>query len=158
MAKKNLDSKGMREAMVAALNPPRVDPFAGLVLGLTASGAKIVPPDLWDELAEALKASGPYDEGGDGEVGQFCIHNNHNRSEAHEVWQPDFVSDLLEKAGRKTVWIVPADELTCMAYGDEFACDFVSLTRLSFVGTEKQMRSAVKDLVRELQVSAVQEA
>ena len=62
-----------------------------------------------------------------------------------------------DKAGRKTVWIVPVDELVCMAYGDEYACEFIEIMRLSFVGTERQMRAAVKELLETLKVKAVQE-
>ncbi len=159
MARK-LNREGMRKAMEAALPAPKVPPFAGLVLGLTSAGAKIVPPDLWDELAEALKEEEVLSERGDmdGEkVGQFEVHTNHDRTENHEVWQPDFVSRLQDKAGRKTVWIVPVDELVCMAYGDEYACEFIEIMRLSFVGTERQMRAAVKELLETFKVKAVQE-
>lgn len=157
---RKLNRDGMRKAMEAALPAPKVPQFAGLVLGLTSAGAKIVPPDLWDGLAEALKEEEVLSERADmdGEkIGQFTAHTNHDRTENHEIWQPHFVSLLQEKAGRKTIWIVPVDELVCMAHGDEYACEFIRITRLSFVGTEREMRAAVKELLEMLKVKAVQE-
>lgn len=48
---------------------------------------------------------------------------------------------------RPITWVIPCDELECLHEDDPTYNDFVQLSRLTFVGTEHEMRSSIQPLV-----------
>ncbi len=141
----------MMNALVAATKYRRVPFFGQLTAGLVMAGFRIVPRDLWDDLARKFD----YDDYDSLPVGSvvlsdiedgeewngFVVRSNHSRSEQHEYWQNTI---LPEGDGEK--WVIPVDEFECLAKGDEGWSDFVSITRLVFVGSESELRAAVAAL------------
>lgn len=134
----------IEDSLRAAAAVPQVPLWAGYVAGLAMAGAKIVPEDLW-----AAIGSWSNGEGADGEypLYGFIREENHLRGEAHESWQDRLISEIREANPGKTVWVIPVDELSCLAANDEQWVDMVSLERLIFVGDEDALRKAVAKLI-----------
>ena len=131
-------------ALAAAAKTPRIDFFSQLTAGLVANGFTLVPQDLWEALTQKVLNDELLDTD-DGQMYRgFLVRTNHARSEQHEYWQTTIVPNTEEMS--TPAWVIPVDEMVCLAYGDMDACDFVSITRLIFVGTEEELRAAVAAL------------
>lgn len=135
----------IREKIRAAAAVPEAPFWSGLVASLAMAGAKIVPEDLWDALGEW--ACDSEDPEGEATGAGFAYHENHARSESHESWQAYLVKEIRDTNPGKDVWLVPCDELACLAQDDEELRDLVSIERLSLVGTEQELRGAVARLI-----------
>jgi hypothetical protein len=139
----------IREAIALASAQPKVPQFSEYVFRLVQAGATVVPDDLWEELGAVFA-----DTERDGSVPKgFWIEDNHQRSGDHNEWIDETVSEYLEDlevSGKRKLWVIPTDELVCAHLEDEMVRDFVSLTHVYFVGTEKALRKAVPALVRSL--------
>jgi len=130
----------IKDALEQSLAVPSVDWFAQLTGQLQMCGAKVIPERHWVKLARWLNDL----EEDHKEWGKFKHHENHARTEAHESWQ---WQTFRHKAEDTDLWIVPIDELICLLYQDDSACDFVSIERLTFEGTEDEMDAAIKELL-----------
>ena len=138
----------MLAALAAAAMTPRIHFFGHLAAGLVATGFSLVPQDLWDTLSRKVRADELLDARDKQMYRGFLVRTNHARSEQHEYWQTTILPEtklLLPPMGGR-IWVIPVDELVCLSYGDMDACDFVSVTRLIFVGTEDELRAAVAAL------------
>jgi hypothetical protein len=140
-----------REKLRAAASAPKVPYWSGLVAGLVMAGAKIVPEDLWTELGEWANQAIEDELVEDFEelmLPGFKQHSNHARTESHETWQEDLVHELIlasiDTNPGKTVWVIPISELSCLAADDEDYRDLTSILRFTFVGTEDELRAAVR--------------
>jgi len=131
----------IREKLRAAASVPEVPYWSALVAGLAMAGGRILPEDLWDSIgAFSIDSDGSEDATAYG----FSHHENHSRGESHESWQDRMVRELRDANPGREVWFIPVDELVCLAAGDEGLRDMVSVERLSFVGSEEELRSAVR--------------
>jgi len=132
----------LRDDLLAATGVPLVPQFSSLVAHLHMVGFKTVPDRLWDELGAALLAFE-----GDWSLLEtpFELHENHDRSNYHEIWQYRLSGTHLEEG--VTTWVVPVEELICLAADDEFYEDFVQITRFTFKGDYPSMLGAVAKLV-----------
>lgn len=145
-------------AMRAAAAAPRIPLWSAYMAGPAMEGARCVPEELWEKLGEAMASqAGDFDRVKDlAEEEGFAYHENHTRGEAHEPWQSELFAKLVKAAERKgtACWFVPVDELVCLHEEDDTVCDFVSVSRLSFQGSEGDMRAAVHDLCLSVKKSA----
>lgn len=145
-----MDKQEILSAMRAGAAAPRVHFWAALMAGPAMEGAKCVPEELWGRLGEALASqAGDFDRVKDLAEGEgFRYHENHARGEAHEAWQSELFGKLVARAEREgaALWFVPCDELVCLHEGADDVCDFVSISRLSFKGSEDRLRAAVDSL------------
>ena len=116
-----------------------------LVGSLAMSGLKIMPSRLVPKAGKNLRKvwaeeyiSVGYGSERDfyGEIG-FVFVENHCRSHAHELWQ----SDLGGK--NKGAWVIPIDEIIAITHDDPHACDYISVQRLLFEGTEGELEAAI---------------
>lgn len=121
-------------ALQAAAEVPEVQPFGQLAAGMVMNGWRLPPQDMWEDIANKLKQDDAWC--GDG---IFEAYENHARNKSHEEWQ-----NAIDAIGDGDRWFIPVEEFICLAYEDEYACDFVTLTRLVFVGTEEEFRAVVK--------------
>jgi len=140
-------------AIAMAKRQPRVPEFSEYVFRLVQAGATVVPDDLWAELGEAL-AEHDVREIPKG-TADFWLEENHLRTEPHEEWIDGTVETYLDghdlsPSSKRRLWVVPTNELVCLHLKDGESDDFVSLTHLFFVGTEKQLRKAVQGLLSSL--------
>lgn len=130
----------LKALQAAARAPVQETQIGDLVRNLAEAGMKIVPEDLWAELGSAL--SNILEEEGLEAVATKCgfvYQNNHCRSEEHTSWQPRMATEY--------EWVVPVDELVCLAEDDEYACEFIEITRLFFNGDARAMRQACRKLI-----------
>lgn len=145
-----MDKQEILLAMRAAAAAPRIPLWASYMAGPAMEGAKCVPEDLWERTGEAVTSqAGDYDRLKDlAEEEGFRYHENHTRGDAHEVWQSHLFEKLVRsaKADGATLWFIPCDELACLFEGADDVCDFVSVSRLSFEGSEADLRAAVHNL------------
>lgn len=145
-----MDKQEILLAMRAAAAAPKIPLWATLMAGPAMEGVRCVPEDLWERLGEAITSqAGDYDRLKDlAEEEGFRYHENHTRSDAHEIWQSSLFGKLAASAARdgSTLWFVPCDELACLHEGADDLCDFVSVSRLSFEGSEDCLRAAVHNL------------
>lgn len=133
-----------REKLRAAASVPEVPYWSGLVAGLAMAGAKIVPEDLWDEIGKWANAGDDDDEDDRSfDLVGFKKHVNHARTDAHETWQNWLIHELVDENPGKTVWVIPFDELSCLAAQDEMYCDLIDVIRFTFVGTEDELRATL---------------
>jgi len=132
----------IREQLNAAASVPEVPFWAQLVGNLSMLGFKVIPEDLWDEVGAAFVKSCENDglPNVDQRIAGWDWHTNHTRSCSHEVWQNDVFNGYPQGAN---IWVIPVDELVCMAFDDNEAMDFVTLYRATFVGTEQEMRASL---------------
>lgn len=135
-----------RGKLRAAASAAKVPYWAGLVAGLAMAGARIVPEDLWTRLGEwanqDLEDLGVEDFE-ELELPGFEQHSNHARTESHEAWQDELIRGLVERNPGKEVWVIPLDELSCLAADDEAHRDLISVLRFTFVGTEDELRKTL---------------
>jgi hypothetical protein len=136
--------KSLRDQLREATQVPPVHFFAQLAAQMAMTGVKVVPERYWDRITDWLMEL-------DGEelnrlnLSQFTLHENHRRSGDHDMWQEEVFRKLARE--NETVWVIPIDELVCLKYDDEQACDFVSIERLSFCGTESELDEAIEELI-----------
>jgi hypothetical protein len=143
----------MVSALAAAAQTPRIHFFGHLTAGLVAAGFTLIPQDLWVELSRKMRNDKLLDTHDKQMYHGFLVRTNHARSEQHEYWQTTIAPFAFARttyfpqaSPNEQTWVIPVDELICLAYGNMDACDFVSITRLLFVGTEEQLRAAVAAL------------
>jgi len=135
--------KSMHEQLVNATKVPEVDFFAQLAAELVMAGVKIVPERWWMRLGDWLGENYTiFDEPEIHDLNGFTHHENHARSQPHESWQWDTFSQM------KGAWVIPVEELICLYDNDPNACDFVSINRLTFVGTEEKLEEAIMEILR----------
>jgi len=134
----------MLSALAAAAKTPRIPFFGQLTAGLVAAGFTLVPQDLWETLTRKVLADELFRTRDRQQYHGFLFRNNHSRSEQHEYWQTTILPK--SQGTLAPAWVIPVDEFVCLAYDDMGACDFVSISRLIFVGTEEQLRAAVAAL------------
>jgi hypothetical protein len=132
----------LRDELLQATRVPRVPLFSSLVAGLQMAGFKVVPDSLWDELGDALLG---FEEDWSALEMPFRLHENHQRSNCHEVWQFRLGYELVEEG--VTTWVIPVEELLCLASGDPEYEDFVQITRFTFRGDYPSMLGAVAKLI-----------
>lgn len=124
----------------AVIRIPPIPFNATLAAHIPMSGMKIVPCVYWDDLAKRIvgtinndwrKLRPNLEEFG------FKFYEHHLRSESHDTWQ----YTLAER--HPGAWVIPIDELICVYYNDPKACDFVSINRAVFEGTEEELCDAI---------------
>jgi hypothetical protein len=147
------EKEDIRAALETAVSVPRVPVFGHYVAHLTMLGSRCVPRGLWAALGGALVEvmEGRRDVWhGLEKVGAWEVRKNHFRSESHEEWQsgPEFADQP---------WFVPVEELAYVHLDDGEADDFITITRLTFSGTEAEVYVAAEALVRELTALSVHE-
>lgn len=132
----------IKEMIRTAASVPTVPFWSQLVACLVMAGAKIVPEDLWDVIGKKIQNSDT--AWCELAVPGFTTKENHARSESHELWSVTAVQDFgHEPNDEKTVWVIPINELACLAENNDTYDDFVSIYRLFFAGTEEELRTAI---------------
>lgn len=131
----------LRIQLEKATYVPEIDSFAWLAANLAMTGVKIVPRQYWDYIAKWLCDPKKCDDLGEVDHGKFTYHNNHTLNNDHDFWQDDVFGKLAKE--NDEVWVIPVDELMCLHFNDKDACDFVTIERLSFIGTEKELAAEI---------------
>lgn len=133
--------KTIKEAFIAATNTNKsesidIDTFAQLLIQIQKLGAKIVPEKYWDMLRWIINSEKL--DNNDRKIAEFKYLSNHLRSKTHWEWQQNVL-----KTSKKQLWVIPIEELICFYENDLFACDFVTVSRLIFKGTESELEAAI---------------
>lgn len=139
-------SEELSKAYEQAAATPVVPYWVQLVSGLAMAGLKVMPSHLIAKAGRRLSAIADsyisamgYEQDFYAKAG-FILVENHCRSESHEEWQ----SGLGDK--HKGKWVIPVDEILAIDCDDPQACDYVSIQRLLFEGTEEELTKAIDGL------------
>jgi hypothetical protein len=152
----SLSKSNMHLAMRAAAGLPTVSFWALLVAIVPLAGGRIVPEDLWDLIGVKL-INVPGSTKGEEFDGVYALDivsetmpeygfevvENHSRSNPHESWSFNLIQEKIEQNPGKDVWVLPVDEIVCLAMGADDYMDMVSLTRAIFIGSEQELRTAL---------------
>jgi hypothetical protein len=135
----------MRAEFLAAADLPRLPRGVRLAVGLVMDGFRLPPEDVIDPMLQAGEGL----EQALGQVG-FARYQHHVRDRDHETWQ-SFELGLVQRrsAARagEPCWVLPWEELLCVALGDWEAIGFESITRYLYVGSIQELRLAVERAV-----------
>jgi len=125
--------------LVETMSVPEVPYWAQLAAMISMNGMKIIPIIFWDDVAQKLKKINDNDEDYWNELKKagFEVYSNHSRSEPHDYWHTTLAKN------NHGAWVVPVDELLCVAYDDTYAVDFASIVRAVFKGTEEELVEAI---------------
>jgi hypothetical protein len=141
----NETQRKMRAEFLAAADLPRLPRGVRLAAGLAMDGFKLPPGDVIDRLLSAGEGL----EQALRRVG-FASYEHHVRDCDHEAWQ-SLELGLVERrsAARagEPCWVLPWEELLCVALGDWDALDFASIRRYLYVGSAIELRAAVERAV-----------
>ena len=134
-----------------AATAPKTPYWVQLAAGLSMAGLKVMPSRLIPKMGRVLRKISSMDEVHEDDLkvfyaeAEFILEENHCRSEPHEMWQGE-----LGDTYKNDYWVVPVDEIVSITYKDKYACDFVSIQRLLFAGTERDLEDAIDTLTAHL--------
>jgi hypothetical protein len=148
----------VKSTLRLAASVPGVPLFGQVVATAVMSGAKMLPEDLWERTSKVFSRCLEEEDVVLPAGSKLKVHDNNARSNPHECRVYQIISTLQQEVKpQQAVWYIPVDELASLVNEDPDE-DYMDITVLTFVGTEKELRKEVSKLCDYYEVKFVQES